>query len=232
MNRSRTVLGSEVGERCWPLRAAPTPHPVAESSASSPLRGRRGLVAPLVGHTGCCRAAGRRQHGTGAGLASARVRGMSRPSSECSSSPDQQRAPVACRCARSGRRRGFPSVTVAASSRPAPGSFEGQPPCRRKRGVQNRAIKTRGARQRRQEAASDNARAHLTWHLYARPATAASARLALLLHLGAFKATRLPTIFWPFPAKERHRHSLARLGSCQHGEREECLQAGRSPGLL
>ena len=41
------------------------------SPASSPPRGRRGLVAPLVGHTGCCRAASRRQHGTGAGLASA-----------------------------------------------------------------------------------------------------------------------------------------------------------------
>ena len=68
------VLGSEVGRlewRGWPLRAAPTPRPVAKSSASSPPRGRRGLVAPLVGHTGCCRAAGRPQHGTGAGLASA-----------------------------------------------------------------------------------------------------------------------------------------------------------------
>ena len=54
-----------------PLRAAPTPRPVAKSSAGSPPRGRRGLVAPLVRHTGCCRAAGRRQHGTGAGLASA-----------------------------------------------------------------------------------------------------------------------------------------------------------------
>ena len=42
--------------RGWPLRAAPTPRPVAKSSASSPPCGRRGLVAPLVGHTGCCRA--------------------------------------------------------------------------------------------------------------------------------------------------------------------------------
>ena len=41
--------------RCWPFRAAP----------SSPPRGRRGLVAPLVGHAGSCPATGRRQHGTG-----------------------------------------------------------------------------------------------------------------------------------------------------------------------
>ena len=43
----------------------------------------------------------------------------------------------------SGRRRGFPCVAVAAGSRPAPGSVEGQPPCRRKRGAKNIFFSTR-----------------------------------------------------------------------------------------
>ena len=93
----------------------------------------------------CCRAAGRRQHGTWAGLASAVPpvsKGWAAPrasarASRISSKPQSLAAVLVA-----VGDEVFPSVAVAARSRPAPGNIEGQPPCRRKRGVNKKHICT------------------------------------------------------------------------------------------
>ena len=96
------VLGSEVGGR-WSgeagrfvqhLLRVRAPPALRRAAAAGWSRRWWGILAVAVQQAGL----GQRR--------STRARGMSRPSSECSSSPDQ-RAPVACRCARSGRRCGF-----------------------------------------------------------------------------------------------------------------------------
>ena len=76
---------------------------LSQLSATRPPRAGR-AVGGAYWLLPCSRPSPARHWGRLGQCRSTRVRGMNRPSSECSSSPDQQRPPVACRCARSGRR--------------------------------------------------------------------------------------------------------------------------------
>ena len=103
--RSAGAGMARLAASCSTYSASGRKEPRQLSAARPPRAGR--AVGGAYWLLPCSRPSPARHWGRLGQRRSTRARGMSRPSSECSSSPEQQRAPVACRCARSGRRCGF-----------------------------------------------------------------------------------------------------------------------------